>query len=182
MEVEVVRDDGFACNVYRLGDSLVDAGDDPRRLPPAEEVEGVYLTHTHPDHTDALVEYEVPVYLHQDEKNPSTVQKVAGEVRTVGEGDTVKMGDTDFEVLHTPGHSRGSVSYWCPEEGVLFSGDVVFDNGAPGSVGDDSEPEELRTSLRRLASLEPPPGRVYPGHREPFDDIEQKVRIALNLV
>lgn len=179
MNVETVRDDAFACNVYRVGDSLVDAGDDAERLPPADEIEAVYLTHAHSDHTGALADYDVPVYVHPAESDADTLAD--SEVREVREGDEVTMGGAKFEVLHTPGHSPGSVCYRCPEDRVLFSGDLVFDNGAPGrSDAPDGDPEALRDSLERLASLDA--DRVYPGHRQPFEDLEEKTRIAVNLV
>lgn len=179
MKVETVRNDAFACNVYRVGDSLVDAGDDAARLPPADETDAVYLTHAHTDHAGALAEYDVPFYVHPAEADAEVLSDAAGEPRTVEEGDTVEMGDATFEVLHTPGHSPGSVSYWCPEERVVFSGDLLFENGAPGNTR-GGDPDALRKSLERLASVEAE--RAYPGHREPFGELNQKVRVAVNLV
>lgn len=179
MNVETVRDDGFACNVYRVGDSLVDAGDDADRLPPADEIDAVYLTHAHHDHGGALPEYDAPVHVHPAEADAEPLTD--SRVREVEEGDVVRMGDAEFEVLHTPGHSPGSVSYWCPDEGVVFSGDLLFENGAPGSTemrGGDSE--ALHESLERLNSLGAE--RAYPGHSGPFDDVAKKVSVAVNLV
>ena len=181
LKVETVRDDAFACNVYRVGDSLVDAGDDADRLPPEDDIEAVYLTHTHADHADALAEYDVPVYVHPAEADAETVADAVGELHIVEEGDEVTMGDATFKILHTPGHSPGSVCYWCPDERVVFSGDLLFENGAPGRAdipGGDAD--ALRGSLERLGSLGAE--RVYPGHRDPFEDVEEKVRIAVNLV
>ena len=180
IDIDTVRDDAFACNVYRLGDSLVDAGDDATRLPPADEIEAVYLTHTHNDHTGSLSEYaDASVYVHPAEADAEELAD--HDVRTVEEGNEVEMGDATFEVLHTPGHSPGSVSYWCPDEGVVFSGDLLFENGAPGRADvPGGDPEALRDSLERLASLGAE--RAYPGHREPFGDVDKKVRVAVNLV
>ena len=181
LKVETVRDDAFACNVYRVGDSLVDAGDDADRLPPADDIEAVYLTHTHADHADALAEYGVPVYVHPAETESESLDDAMGELRTVEEGDNVEMNGARFKVLHTPGHSPGSVCYWCPDEHVVFSGDLLFENGAPGR-GDipGGDADALRGSLERLGSLGAE--RVYPGHRDPFEEVEEKVRIAVNLV
>lgn len=179
MKVETVRDDGFACNVYRVGDALIDAGDDATRLPPAEKVSAVYLTHAHPDHAGALSGYDAPVYVHPAEAD---AEPLAGrEVREVRDGDELVVGGTPFTVLHTPGHSAGSVCYWSPQEGVVFSGDLLFDNGAPGRADTPSgDADALRSSLERLGSLGPE--RAYPGHREPFGDIGEKVRVAVSLV
>lgn len=179
MRVEIVRDDAFACKVYRVGDCLVDVGDDATRLPPEDEVGAVYLTHTHNDHTGALAEYDVPVYVHPAEADAEELAD--HDVRTLEEGDEIEMGDATFEVLHTPGHSPGSVCYWCPDERIVFSGDLLFENGAPGRADTpDGDADALRDSLERLGSLGAE--RAYPGHREPFGDVNQKVRVAVNLV
>lgn len=179
MRIETVRDDGFASNVYRLGNALVDAGDDPARLPSSDRTDAVYLTHSHADHAEALRDYDVPVYVHPAEADAETVAN--RDVRTVEEGDEVMMGGATFRVLHTPGHSPGSVCYWCPDEKVVFSGDLLFDNGAPGRADlPDGDSEALRSSLERLGSLGAE--RAYPGHREPFEGVSEKVRVAVSLV
>lgn len=179
IEVETVRGDAFACNIYRVGDALVDAGDDAERLPPADEIDAVYLTHAHADHAAALAEYDVPVYVHPAESDAEPLSE--RDVRELRDGDEVTMDGVTFEVLHTPGHSTGSVCYWSPDERVVFSGDLVFDNGAPGRADTpDGDPDALRESLERLASLDAE--HAYPGHREPFGDIAEKTRIAVNLV
>jgi glyoxylase-like metal-dependent hydrolase (beta-lactamase superfamily II) len=79
------------------------------------------------------------------------------------EGDEVKVGDCAARVLHTPGHSPGSVSFYFQKEGVCISGDVIFE----GSAGRTDLPlcsrDDLDDSLARLAAL-PPETRLLPGH------------------
>ncbi len=83
--------------------------------------------------------------------------------RTLREGDTVTAGRISLRVMHTPGHSRGSVCLYEPREGLLFSGDTLFD-GTYGRVdlpgGDE---RKMAVSLIRLSAL-PPATRVFPGH------------------
>lgn len=81
----------------------------------------------------------------------------------LAEGDEVKVGDLRFLVLHTPGHTPGSICLYEPTQKALFSGDTLFAGGygrtdLPG--GDD---DALMRSLARLVAL-PPDVRVYPGH------------------
>ena len=69
-----------------------------------------------------------------------------------------------IQILHTPGHTRGSACYYLKEEGVLFSGDTLF----CGSVGRTDFPggsaSQIRDSLHRLLSALPDDTNVYPGH------------------
>lgn len=89
-----------------------------------------------------------------------------GEIRYLDEGDTVAIGDDRLEVLFTPGHSPGSISFYCREEKFLISGDVLFQ----GSVGRTDLPggdftileESIKTKLYTL----PKDVVVYPGHGE----------------
>lgn len=87
--------------------------------------------------------------------------KSAPATRIVADGDIIDLGDRHFEVLHTPGHSPGSISLWEKSTGILFSGDVVYD----GELIDGEYPgyaEEYLQSLERL--LELPVTVVHGGH------------------
>lgn len=70
---------------------------------------------------------------------------------------------TGLKVIHTPGHSAGSISLYDAESAMLFSGDTLFRDGFGRSDGPDSDPEALRASLENL-SLLPPETAVFPGH------------------
>jgi glyoxylase-like metal-dependent hydrolase (beta-lactamase superfamily II) len=78
-------------------------------------------------------------------------------------GDTLELCGLSFLVLHTPGHSQGSICLYHAADGVLFSGDTLFKGtcGRTDFVG--GSPERMHDSLARLAQL-PPETRVYPGH------------------
>lgn len=82
------------------------------------------------------------------------------------EGEQVRVGDLTFDVLHTPGHTEGSVCLYAEREGLLLSGDTLF-AGAWGRTdlpgGDEAQ---LARSLARLATVIPPQTRVLPGHGE----------------
>jgi glyoxylase-like metal-dependent hydrolase (beta-lactamase superfamily II) len=87
----------------------------------------------------------------------------------VSDGDTIDLGDRMLTALHLPGHSPGSIALFDIAEGVLFSGDVVYDVDPGEHLLDDihgaSIPDYLE-SLDRVADL--PVSIVYPGHGDPF--------------
>jgi glyoxylase-like metal-dependent hydrolase (beta-lactamase superfamily II) len=78
-------------------------------------------------------------------------------------GDTIP--GTEFGVLHTPGHSAGSICLYSPKDSALISGDTLFMNGIGRTDGTDSDYRALRESLHALSAL-PPETKVYPGHGE----------------
>jgi glyoxylase-like metal-dependent hydrolase (beta-lactamase superfamily II) len=89
--------------------------------------------------------------------------------RSIVDGDAIDLGDRMLTALHLPGHSPGSIAAFEPHEGVLFSGDLVYDldpgeellDGIRGAVVSD-----YISSLERVADL--PVTVVYPGHGDPF--------------
>lgn len=86
----------------------------------------------------------------------------AGELKHT-ENNTISFGSHTLRIIRTPGHSRGSVSFYCAEENVLFTGDTLF----KGSIGRTDFPGgsmfQIISSLRELAQL-PDTTIVYPGH------------------
>ncbi len=81
----------------------------------------------------------------------------------VQDGDRIFVGELACEVIHTPGHSPGSVCYFVREQKLLFSGDTLFE----GSIGNlhlpTAEPLKMWSSLEKLAALSPDT-YVVPGH------------------
>jgi glyoxylase-like metal-dependent hydrolase (beta-lactamase superfamily II) len=85
--------------------------------------------------------------------------------RLVSEGDVVETGDREFQVLHLPGHSPGSLALWERSSGSLFSGDAIYDgiivDNLPGS-----DVEVYCATMKRLAEL--PVTQVFGGHNAPM--------------
>lgn len=168
-------------NCYLLGDdaakvcAMVDPGGDGDAVLALIRDAGltltaILLTHGHYDHTGAVEDLErafpgVPVYIHRSDAEgvyPTMFPPLPqAQLRYYGEGDTVAVGGLTVEVLHTPGHSKGSVVLKCGD--VLFTGDTLF----RGSCGRTDLPggsyEEIMASLARLAALSGD-YRVCPGH------------------
>ena len=131
--------------------------------------DAILLTHGHFDHVGAVrelaVELECPVYLHEKELSMPPMM-TAGPLyytHTYGEGDRLQLAGIAFRVLHTPGHTPGSVCLIA--ENHLFSGDTLF----AGSCGRTDFPggdwATIRKSLTRLAGMEND-YLVHPGHGE----------------
>ena len=131
------------------------------------KVQRIVVTHRHGDHwanIDLVKEkLAVPVMCHEADKAPYE-RKVDA---TVGDGDDLSVGDTRVRVLHTPGHTPGSVCLLVEsaEPPVLISGDTLFPGG-PGRSDSAAALQEMIASIKtRLLSLDDKT-LVYPGHGE----------------
>lgn len=164
---------------------VIDPGDEAPRLQRAIEelgldVQAILLTHTHFDHIGAVAplaratgapvhcpELEVPVLADIMSFVPfpgfGPFESYDAD-ETVAGGERLELAGLEIDVLFTPGHSPGHVSYSIPAEQALFSGDVLFE----GSVGRTDLPGGdsatlMRTLAELLAAL-PDETRVFPGH------------------
>lgn len=198
MQIEQLPLGGYQTNAYLVyeGDRgfIIDPGAQGRFLLDHIKERGfvpeaILLTHAHGDHIGALKDvletYPVPVYLHQKEKKvldtPSMnlgsmkgLQLVQPEsLRLVKDGDTIEVAGFQIKVLHTPGHTPGSVCYQL--ENVLFSGDTLFQ----GSIGRTDFPggnvEQMMASLERLKEI-PENLIVLSGHGMRTDLDTEKMR------
>ena len=187
MEIVNLYPGSFASNCYLvISDghaALIDPSAKAERI--LEELdrrnatlEFILLTHGHFDHVFSLDELRdvcgVPAYIHEadaellpdSEKNAFSYffdrkQAWRAAEKVLKDGDELTLGSTRFRVLHTPGHTRGSVCYQCGD--VLFTGDTLFDGnyGRFDLYGGDAE--TLYRSLRSLHKL-PADLTIYPGH------------------
>ena len=137
------------------------------------ECVAVFLTHGHLDHTMGvdylLQETGAPLYMHRlDWAPPKTramdyryAPSAKADVRYIDEGDEIAVGNLKVLVLHTPGHTPGSVCLLC--EDALFSGDTLFAGSCGRTDLPGGDQKTIFTSLLRLAALEEE-YTVYPGH------------------
>lgn len=182
MVIKTILLPAVSTNCYVVADekaavcAIIDPGDpDPRILNTVAEegwqVQCILLTHAHYDHTMGIPELRrqlpgVPVYVHPgDAEMPKPFFRIEemGELTFYEDGSHVSVGDVDFEVLHTPGHTAGSVVLRAGD--TLFTGDTLF----KGSMGRTDLPggshEDMSRSLRRLGALEGDL-KVLPGHMD----------------
>jgi len=144
-------------------------------------VKAIVLTHMHLDHifgvNEAAARYDVPVIgcaadAPLGERLNSQAQRFMMRMqfdpvhltRTITDGDTISVGTHTFTAIHVPGHSPGGMAYYDSADGVLFTGDTLFD----GSIGrtdleGGSHPQLIKSITDRLMTL-PDNTTVYPGH------------------
>ena len=184
MKIQALQVGSIGTNCYILCDeaakvcAVIDPGAEPELILSAAEkldctVDKILLTHGHYDHTGAvaaLMEMLPPtaVYIHQaDFDSPQTqlfplkselARIPFGGVNFYGEGDRITVGTLELQVLHTPGHSEGSVTLLCGD--TLFAGSCGRADFPGGGM------KQMMASLARLAAL-PGDYRVLPGHMEP---------------
>lgn len=178
------------CFIFRREDSntglVIDPGEEPELILGTlaqlgiEKVEAVLLTHTHFDHVGAVApvaratgapvycpELEVPVLADIMSFVPwpgfGPYESWDAE-ETVKGGERLSLAGFEIDVVFTPGHSPGHVTYSVADERVLFSGDVLFQ----GSIGRTDLPggdtATLMDSIRNLVETFPAETGVYPGH------------------
>lgn len=164
---------------------MVDPGDEADRLLDALErlgvrLEAIVLTHTHFDHVGAVAPVAratgAPVYCPERERDAladimrhvpwpgfGPFEGYEADV-LVGGGERITLAGLDFEILFTPGHSPGHVTWALPDAQAIFSGDVLF----KGSIGRTDLPfgdhPTLMRSIQQLLDAFPGETAVYPGH------------------
>jgi glyoxylase-like metal-dependent hydrolase (beta-lactamase superfamily II) len=192
MKVHYLAGVGYDSNVYLLEDEdpiVVDTGtgmyadtilEELSRIVPLKKVGRIVLTHCHYDHLGGAAEFQkatgAKVYLHEAEAIPilagDSSLAISGmfgqklkqlKLEPLKTGQKLKCGSTELEVLHTPGHSPGSIALHDKESRSAIVGDTVFCDGGVGRwdlPGGDLG--QLISSLKRLAELGLK--NMYPGH------------------
>ncbi|SEU25234.1 MBL fold metallo-hydrolase [Paenibacillus sp. NFR01] len=163
---------------------IIDPGMNPSGLIRAVadmEIEAILLTHAHFDHIGGVDEIrklkKCPVYVHPLESEWLTSPKLNGSLMwpevsppistepaeyDLAEGQTLNLIGLSFKVMHTPGHSPGSVSFLCGND--LFSGDVLFRLGVGRTDLPGGRENDLVNSLRGKLYRLDDEVKVYPGH------------------
>lgn len=175
----------LATNCYILLDeeaneaAVIDPADEAETLRGAIEGAGatlryILLTHGHRDHTLAAPRLhelfpDAAVYIHPADKGVVGIyhypmeELIGADLKFYNDGDTLPLGKLTIEVLHTPGHTGGSVCLRCGN--ALFTGDTLF-AGSMGRIDlPGARPDLMMDSLKRLAALAGDYD-VFPGHME----------------
>ena len=172
IQIEKIETSLFGTNAYivvcrTIQDSvLIDApGESLKILERLKETNPKYIliTHSHMDHTGALQELiarlNIPVAAH-----PSDAQRlpVSCDV-SLNDGDVISFGKVKLKVLHTPGHTPGSVCFL--KDKYLLSGDTIFPGG-PGKTNTPEAFKQIIESLKEKILTLPDDVLIFPGHGE----------------
>ncbi len=140
----------------------------------------IYLTHCHGDHIFGVTELKNKcggkILIHRDDAeglNDASInltpyirdEKIELEADSrIDGGDLIHLGDLEFNVIHTPGHTKGGTSLYCESEKCLFSGDTLF-RGTWGRTDlPTSNREDIMNSITNKLMKLPDETIVYPGH------------------
>jgi glyoxylase-like metal-dependent hydrolase (beta-lactamase superfamily II) len=211
MKVHYIAGLGYDSNVYLLEDEdpiVVDTGtgmysdatlDTVSRIVPLRKVGRIVLTHCHYDHLGGAAAFQKAtggrIYLHEAEAVPImsgdsslAITEMFGEkprqldLEPLKTGQKLKCGSAELEVLHTPGHSPGSVVLHDQKSASAVVGDTVFCDGGVGRwdlPGGDLG--QLISSLKRLEKLGLK--NMYPGHGSYAEgDAPQHLRLAAKYI
>lgn len=185
---KIISDDIINMNIYLIIDEnkcfIVDPGGNyeaiEKTIKELElEVLGILLTHAHVDHTYLIGKFNVPIYLHEKEVEilkysnlslydsfsldmPFNYLKL--DLRKVKNNDEIKLNDKVIKVIHTPGHTKGSVCYLF--ENKLFSGDTLFKESCGRCDLPSGSEIDMAKSLVYLIDNLDENIKVYPGHDE----------------
>jgi glyoxylase-like metal-dependent hydrolase (beta-lactamase superfamily II) len=188
---EIVPVGLLQCNCSIFGDEqtreaiVIDPGDEIERIQRVLDrhglrVKAIIITHAHIDHIGGAAKLKAatgaPVWMNaadEELNNHLDVQAAWLGMHTppktdidivARDGDTLQLGTTDFHILHTPGHTQGSVSVWIPVENKVVAGDTLFRDsiGRTDLPGGDSR-QIIRSIHDKLMPL-PEDATVIPGH------------------
>ncbi|ELY48225.1 MBL fold metallo-hydrolase [Natronorubrum sulfidifaciens] len=178
----------FTSNVYLVtGDRtvLIDTGANFDVVGPirerVDELDAVVLTHTHRDHVGNLE--AVKTAFDVDAWGYDT--SVDGVDHAIADEETVQLGDHEYVALHTPGHKNDHLCFYAADAGVLFAGDLIFQNGSFGrtDLEEGDRPALIESIDRVLGVIDEDLTVMHTGHgpsvsKQPYGHVELSSQMA----
>ena len=195
-DIDIITNSYIVSDENRKEGAIIDPGGEANKIIEMIntldlKIKYIILTHCHIDHIGALKDLK--------EKTKATIlisRKGAEEINNpymnlstyfdknlmyididarIDEGDLIHIGDLEFKVINTPGHTKDSICLYCEKENLLFSGDTIF----AGTWGRTDLPsgnmEEIMNSINEKILILPDETVVYPGHDRPTTVGDEKV-------
>jgi glyoxylase-like metal-dependent hydrolase (beta-lactamase superfamily II) len=145
------------------------------------DIKYIIATHGHFDHNAGLkklrdAKIDAPFLVHKNddsfveeskrsaERWGLLIDQVPDADEHMKEGDVLKVGELELEIIHTPGHSPGGISIYIKSEGILFSGDTLFYRSIGRTDFREGSMEDLQNSIRKKLYKLPDDTVVYTGH------------------
>jgi hydroxyacylglutathione hydrolase len=195
MPVQWIPGENLHANSFIYGSVLVDAGVLPMAVEQfRDDIDTIVLTHCHYDHIVYLKEIahmsgaEICIHV-QDapgliDERKNLAMLFGARAPSVVPTYTIQEGDQvgELEVIHTPGHTPGSICLYNAENRILFSGDTVFTGGGFGRVDfPGGSLTQLKDSIYRLSKLNI--DAIFPGHGEPvYEGGNHHINAALRIL
>ncbi len=184
----------IGANCFIVGDpraglgAIIDPGDDPERVLEAAArsgltIEYVIATHGHFDHTGGVrgvvdglgcefLMHEADLFFARDSVASARrwgvrIDQVPDPDRFLADGEVISVGSIELRVIHTPGHSPGGICLYAESEGILFSGDTLFQGSIGRTDFRQGSMEQLVASIRERVFSLPDDTVVHTGHGPP---------------
>jgi len=151
---------------------IIDPGYSPEKFIKAVKelklhVRGILLTHHHYDHVGGVKKIreakDCPVYLHREDAD---MYRDSVDV-LLEDGYELAFDDEKIKVLHTPGHTAGSVCYYVEKYKTAFTGDTIFNVDLGRTDMKDGSPRKMEESIRNVVNLWDNEVMIHPGHGDP---------------
>ena len=197
-DIIMIEGMGYDSNIYIFEDIIVDTGtgDNIEYILGSMKTAGISIndlqlivnTHNHFDHIGGNKYFDLDIAMHRDDAkaiqegdDDVTVARIFGRSmdgmkidRILEEGDKIH----DFEVLHTPGHTKGGICLYNGE--TLISGDTVFAGGGCGRMDIGGDVNDMKESLKRLSKLDVT--YLLPGHGPWVSEGSKHIKMAYNML
>src|SRR5215469_7383059 len=188
---EIIPVGMLQCNCSILGDEttrealVIDPGDQIEDILAALarrglRVKAIVITHAHIDHIGGAAKLKAatgaPVYM--NERDQELYDHIGAQAAWLGipepesteidapanEGGAILLGDSAFHILHTPGHTQGSISLWIPAENKLIAGDTLFRDSIGRTDLPGGDTRQILSSIHTKLMILPETAVVIPGH------------------